>query len=221
MLKSRVDFTQARAHLIEQLRREIQEERVLQAMSQVPREFFVPSDVRHMAYEDRPLPIGVGQTISQPFIVALMTSTLGLKGDEKVLEVGTGSGYQAAILSLLCRQVVSVERLATFAEEAGKRLAELRYTNVEVHVAENGLGWPPQAPYGGIVVTAAAPYLPRELVGQLAPGGRLVVPVGSLEEQELLRVSKRETGSVVVETIGPCRFVPLVGPGAWGKDDGF
>lgn len=216
-----MDFAQARAHLIEQLRQEITEERVLQAMSQVPRELFVPSAVRPMAYEDRPLPIGVGQTISQPFIVALMTSTLRLKGDEKVLEVGTGSGYQAAILSLLCRQVVSVERMAPLAEAAGERLAELGYTNVEVHVAEMGLGWPPQAPYDGIVVTAAAPYLPRELVGQLASGGRLVVPVGSLEEQELLRVSKRETGAVVVETMGACRFVPLMGPGAWGEDDGL
>ncbi|MEE9202654.1 MAG: protein-L-isoaspartate(D-aspartate) O-methyltransferase [Dehalococcoidia bacterium] len=216
-----MDFAQTRAHLIEQLRREIKEERVLQAMSQVPRELFVPSAVRHMAYEDHPLPIGVGQTISQPFIVALMTSSLRLNGEEKVLEVGTGSGYQAAILSLLCRQVVSVERLAPLAEEAGERLAELGYTNVEVHVAEMGLGWPPQAPYDGIVVTAAAPHLPRELVGQLAPGGRMVVPVGSKEEQELLRVSKRETGTVVVETMGACRFVPLMGPGAWGEDDGL
>lgn len=216
-----MDFIQARSRLISQLQTVLGEDSVLQAMSQVPRELFVPSGVRYMAYDDRPLPIGIGQSISQPYIVGLMTSSLSLKGDEKVLEVGTGTGYQAAVLSLLCRRVVSVEQLEALALDAEKRLTGLRYANVEVHVTGKDLGWPAQAPYDGILVAAAAPHLPRELVHQLAPGGRMVVPVGSRDEQELLRVIKRETGTVEVETLGACRFVPLVGDGAWKEEDGL
>ncbi|MDP6510687.1 MAG: protein-L-isoaspartate(D-aspartate) O-methyltransferase [Dehalococcoidia bacterium] len=216
-----MDFAQARSRLMALLQAALGEGGVLQAMSQVPRELFVPSAVRYMAYDDRPLPIGIGQTISQPYIVGLMTSSLGLKGDEKVLEVGTGTGYQAAVLSLLCRRVVSVERLEALALDAEKRLTELGYANVEVHVAGKDLGWLPQAPYDGILVAAAAPHLPRELVRQLAPGGRMVVPVGSWDEQELLQVTKKEAGTVAVETLGACRFVPLVGDGAWKEEDGL
>jgi protein-L-isoaspartate(D-aspartate) O-methyltransferase len=216
-----VDFIQDRSRLIAKLQVVLGGSHVLQAMSQVPRELFVPDSVRHMAYDDRPLPIGIGQTISQPYIVGLMSSSLSLKGDEKVLEVGTGTGYQAAVLSLLCRCVVSVERLEALALDAGKRLTELGYSNVEVQVAGKSLGWPPQAPYDAILVAAAAPHLPHELVHQLAPGGRMVVPVGSRDEQELLRVIKRETGTAAVETLGVCRFVPLVGDGAWREEDGL
>ncbi|MDO8687274.1 MAG: rRNA adenine N-6-methyltransferase family protein, partial [Dehalococcoidales bacterium] len=151
-----MDFAAARASLIEHLSTEIKDERVLAAMSRVPRENFLPPELRHLAYEDRPLPIGLEQTISQPFIVALMTQALELTGSEKVLEIGAGSGYQTAILAELARSVVTVERLPALAEAAGKLLNSLGYVNISVHLAEETLGWPEEAPYDAIIVTAGA-----------------------------------------------------------------
>ena len=204
----------ARARLIDCLSQEIRDKRVLSVMSRVPRELFVPSDYRYAAYEDMPLSIGYGQTISQPFIVALMTQALKLKGGEKVLELGTGSGYQTAILAGLVNRVVSIERVPQLAESARQVLEKLGYTNIEIHTAVGALGWPDGAPYDAIIVTAGAPSVPDALLEQLALGGRLVIPVGSRWEQDLLRVTKRKKGNVV-ESLGGCRFVPLIGNGAW------
>lgn len=211
------DFVAARLKLIEHLRREVKDERVLSAMARVPRELFVSSTYWHVAYEDRPLAIGAGQTISQPLIVAMMTEALGLKGPEKVLEVGTGSGYQAAILAELAEWVVTVERHHELAEKARETLEKLGYTNVEVHLAEAMLGWRHRAPYDAIIVAAGAPKVPDELVEQLTEGGRMVIPVGSRYEQSLLKVVRQDHGTVVRD-LGPCRWVPLIGEGAWGED---
>lgn len=213
-----VDFSAARARLIEQLRCEIKDVRVLSAMARVPREQFVPSTHWHAAYEDRPLLIEHGQTISQPLIVAIMSEALCLTGNEKVLEVGTGSGYQAAILSELANHVVTVERYEDLAQRARKVLERLGYGNVEVHIAEPTLGWRYKAPYDAIVVTAGAPSIPETLVEQLQSGGRMIIPVGSRYEQSLLKVIKRDH-EVTTENLGPCRWVPLVGEGAWTDRD--
>lgn len=204
----------ARARLIEHLSREIKDKRVLEVMARIPRELFVPEDCYHAAYEDRPLAIGFGQTISQPFIVALMTEALELKGNEKVLELGTGSGYQAAILAELARWVVTVERIPQLVASARRVLEELGYRNVEVHLTEKTLGWVSGAPYDAIIVTAGAPSIPKALLDQLAFGGRLVIPVGSRWQQELMKVTKLKKRNRV-ENLGGCRFVPLVGEGAW------
>ena len=212
-----MELAAQRARLINHLRREIEDERVLRAMEQIPRELFVPEASRHLAYEDIPLPIGEGQTISQPYIIALMTQSLQLGGTEKVLEVGTGSGYQAAILARLVRKVVSVERIPTLAESAQRLLERLGYANVEVHVAGKTLGWPEDAPYEAIIVTAGAPSVPQALLDQLALGGRLVIPVGSRWDQELILVTKQKEG-VARQYLVPCRFVPLVGEGAWSEE---
>jgi protein-L-isoaspartate(D-aspartate) O-methyltransferase len=211
-------FALARAALTAGLRPEIGDERVLQAMNRVPREEFVPVDLRRLAYDDRPLPIGHGQTISQPLMVATMTEVLHLRGHEKVLEVGTGSGYQTALLAELAQRVVSVERVSELAQSAADRLRRLGYHNVTVHVAGDALGWPEDAPYDAILVTAGAPRVPRPLVEQLAPGGRLVIPVGRRTVQQLLSVT-REGDSLRVRRHGQCRFVPLIGEGAWPTSD--
>ncbi len=210
------DFSTERYHLVEFLRREIRDERVLAAMGRVPREIFVSTGQWASAYEDRPLPIGHGQTISQPLMVAMMTEALDLEGPEKVLEVGTGSGYQAAILAELASHVVTVERIADLAQKAEEALRKLGYHNVEVHLAGPVLGWPEKAPYDAIVVSAGAPKVPRDLVDQLAVHGRLVIPVGSRYEQNLLKVTKREHDTIT-EDLGPCRWVPLIGEGAWSE----
>jgi protein-L-isoaspartate(D-aspartate) O-methyltransferase len=212
-----VGLEAARARLFDYLRREIHDKRVLLAMARVPRERFVPPDSYYAAYEDMPLGIGFGQTISQPFIVALMTQALRLKGSEKVLELGTGSGYQTAILAGLAKWVVSIERVPQLAESARRVLNELGYTNFEIHTSGEALGWPDGAPYDAIIVTAGAPCVPDALLEQLALGGRLVIPVGSRWEQDLLRVTRRKKGNVV-ENLGGCRFVPLIGKGAWEED---
>jgi len=209
-----MDFEVARARLIDYLGTEISDQRVLAAMALVSRECFVPPESQHSAYEDRPLPIGLEQTISQPFIIALMTQALGLTGREKVLEVGTGSGYQAAILAKLARSVVTVERLAPLAEAARKILSRLGYPNVAVYLAGETLGWPDEAPYDAIMVTAAAPRMPADLLAQLATNGRLVIPIGSRYVQELYKITRRSTKNVV-ENLGGCCFVPLVGKDAW------
>ncbi len=198
--------------------RDVTDERVLQAMLAVPRHLFVPRDVQHLAYADAPLPIGEKQTISQPYIVALMTQLLELKGDEKVLEVGTGSGYQAAILAHLARQVYTLERIPKLAQQARKVLRKLALQNVEVIEGDGSQGLPEHAPFDAIVVTAAAPRVPEPLKQQLAEGGRLVLPVGSRVGQILERwVRKGE--DYEVERIAPVAFVPLVGTHGWKPDD--
>jgi len=212
-----MDFEAVRARLIEHLSTEIRDERVLVAMSRVPRERFVPPESRQLAYEDSPLPIGLDQTISQPFIIALMTEALELTGSEKVLEVGTGSGYQAAILAELAQLVITVERLPALADAARRVLDSLGYTNIEVHLAEETLGWQREAPYDGIMVTAGAPRVPADLVAQLAIGGRLVIPVGSRYVQELYKITKRRKKNLV-QNLGGCRFVSLIGKDAWEEE---
>ncbi|MCX7912731.1 MAG: protein-L-isoaspartate(D-aspartate) O-methyltransferase, partial [Dehalococcoidales bacterium] len=188
------------------------------AMSRVPREEFVPETLRYQAYEDRPLPIGYGQTISQPFIIALMTEALELEGDEKVLEIGTGSGYQTAILAELAKEVISVERIPALAENARMVLERLGYKNITIHLAEETLGWVRDAPYDAIMVTAAAPSIPDDLLNQLAYGGRMVIPVGSRHVQELCKLTKYPERNVVQHLCG-CRFVSLIGKGAWQDDE--
>ena len=207
-------LSRSKTALLEELAREVSDRRVLDAISRVPRERFVPRGLRQHAYENRPLPIGHGQTISQPLIVALMTQALELHGHERVLEVGTGSGYQAALLSHLAAEVVSVERVPELAHSAEGALAGC--SNVEVHVAGDTLGWPQDAPYDAIIVTAAAPRVPHELQDQLAMPGRMVIPVGSRDLQELVRSVKGPEGSALAN-LGPCRFVPLLGAGAWSE----
>ena len=213
-----MDLEAARARLLKSLAREINDTRVIDAMARVRREDFVPSSSRHLAYEDIPLPIGRGQTISQPYIVALMTQALSLEPEDKVLEVGTGSGYQAAILSLLAGRIVSVERQRPLAEAARELLGRLGHHNVDVRDALNGLGSPEDAPYDAIIVTAGAPGIPQALLEQLADKGRLVIPAGSRYNQDLLLVTKAP-GHIRTQNLGPCRFVPLVGEGGWPEEE--
>lgn len=212
-----MNLEESRERLIRHLSRDIHDKRVLDAMRRVPRELFVPQAERHLAYDDRPLPIGEGQTISQPFIVALMTQALKLTGTEKVLELGSGSGYQAAILAELARQVITVERLQNLADTARQTLKKMGYTNVQVYLAEKTIGWQAKAPYEAIMVTAGAPQIPPKLLEQLTVGGRMVIPVGSMWDQDLLQVTKQKKG-FTVNNLTPCRFVPLIGEGAWSGD---
>ena len=196
----------------------VRDRRVLSAMAEVPRELFVPPELRHRAYVNEPLPIGHGQTISQPLMTAHMTSVLRPAPTDRVLEVGTGSGYQAAVLSLLAHRgsVVTVERIPTLARHAGELLRFLGLHNVEALNAGPTLGCPEKAPFDAILVTAAAPRLPQSLVEQLAVGGRLVIPVGSREEQVLVLAIRTGEG-VSIKYRGGCRFVPLVGREAWPR----
>ncbi len=205
------DYAARRAMVRQQLqRRGITDPRVLRVMRNIPRHLFVPEEQRHEAYSDHPLPIGESQTISQPYIVALMTQNLALQGHERILEVGTGSGYQTAVLSRLAAYVYSIEYFPTLAARAGAIMQQLGYNNVQVIVGDGGPGLAGYAPYDGIIVTAAAPHLPPALLAQLAAGGRLVIPVGTNEQQELLMVTKQ--GDTYTETrLIPCRFVPLLG----------
>jgi protein-L-isoaspartate(D-aspartate) O-methyltransferase len=196
------------------IKRGIKDERVLQAMREVPRHRFVPERYRAMAYDDMPLPIGHEQTISQPLMVAIMTEALQLRGAERVLEIGTGSGYQAAILARLAAVVFSLERHAALAAQARATLAALGIMNVHVLVGDGSMGLPEHAPYDAIIVTAGAPNVPQPLVDQLKPSGRLVIPVGDRLEQTLVRVTKTEQG-LHRESLGGCRFVPLVGAQGW------
>jgi protein-L-isoaspartate(D-aspartate) O-methyltransferase len=182
--------------------------RVLAAMLEVPRHEFVPAGMSPLAYDDRPLPIGRGQTISQPFIVALMTHLLQVKPGDRVLEVGTGSGYQAAVLSRLAREVYSIEIVEALGKSAAATLARLGYANVATRIGDGYLGWPEHAPYDGIVVTAAPDHVPPALVAQLKPGARLVIPVGDLY-QHLLLIEKAADGTTATRRIIPVRFVPL------------
>ncbi len=215
-----MDFAAAKAKLVTQLRRDIKDERVIGAMARVPRECFVPEEKQHLAYADMPLPIGFDQSISQPYIVARMTEALELGGEERVLEIGTGSGYQAAILAELARFVVTTERVPELAERAKTALASLGYTNIEVHLAGETLGWRECAPYAAILVAAGAPCVPSDLLDQLVTGGRLVIPIGSHYLQELTKVTKRRRKNVI-EDLGSCRFVPLISKGAWAESTIF
>ena len=194
--------------------RGIYDKRVLDAMVSVPRHLFVSSETQAQAYQDRALPISEGQTISQPFIVALMAQALVLTGDERVLEVGTGSGYAAAVLSRLAAEVYTVERWPSLAESAKRRLQELGYTNVQVSIGDGSAGLPEYAPFDGITVAAASPWVPRPLREQLGMHGRLVIPVGGHDEQILLRLTRQDT-SMRIEQMSGVRFVPLIGQHAW------
>jgi protein-L-isoaspartate(D-aspartate) O-methyltransferase len=190
--------------------RDIVDERVLEAMERVPRELFVPEDLRRQAFDDAALPIGSGQTISQPYMVARICEELGLDGDERILDVGTGSGYQAAVLAELADEVHSIERVPELAEQARRNLAAAGYDRVVVHVGDGSRGLPEHAPYDAIAVAAAAPGFPQALYDQLKPGGRLVVPVGRRHGQRLQVIVRSPEGPAVLRSV-PCRFVPLVG----------
>ena len=195
--------------------RGISDERVLEAMGRVPRELFLPEDLHHLAYEDGALPIGFGQTMSQPFIVGTICSLLGLEGDERVLDVGTGSGYQVAVLAELASEVVTIERMPELAERARGALVEAGYERVEVHVGDGSLGVPERAPFDAVAVAAAAPVVPPALYAQLVEGGRLVLPRGSRWGQDLVLVVRTDEGPLERASV-PCRFVPLLGVEGFG-----
>jgi len=200
-----------RAMVERQLRaRGIHDQRVLDAMLEVPRHKFVSQDFQAQAYADHPLPIGVEQTISQPFIIAVALQALALTGSESVLEVGTGSGFQTALLARMARQVYSVERHGELAEKAQRTLEQLGFGNIQIAVRDGSQGWPDYSPYDAILVSAAAPSLPRSLLEQLAEGGKMVIPVGPPHAQEL-QLIRRNAGQMTRETVEGCRFVPLVG----------
>ena len=191
--------------------RGIEDRRVLDAMHKVPRHLFVPEELRRLAYEDHPLPIGLEQTISQPYIVALMTELARVANDHIVLEIGTGSGYQAAVLSVLAKRVYTIEYLTPLGEAARKRLAELGYNNVEVKIGDGYQGWPERQPFDAILVTAASEEVPQALLDQLKPGGRLVIPVGPQAETQILQVLEKDSkGKISRRNTIPVRFVPLV-----------
>lgn len=216
-VKAMVTMDERRDHMVsEQLaRRGIRDPAVLEAFRRVPREEFVDEDQQDFAYDDGPLSIGWGQTISQPYVVAMTVQALGLRGHERVLEIGTGSGYAAAILGALAREVVTIERIPELAAIAAERLARLGFFNVHVHCADGTLGWAPDAPYEAICVAAGAPRPPRPLLDQLATGGRLVLPHGDTRSQHLARIIRRPEDGFVEEDLGEVRFVPLVGAEGW------
>ncbi|MGQ9700983.1 MAG: protein-L-isoaspartate(D-aspartate) O-methyltransferase [bacterium] len=197
--------------------RGIKDERVIDAMLRVPRHLFVDKTYYHQAYNDYPLPIGCNQTISQPYMVAVMTELLELKGNESVLEIGTGSGYQTAILALLCVRVFTVERISELSFRARKTLSELGFNNINFLVGDGSLGWQEFAPYDGIIVTAGAPEMPRLLVNQLADNGKMVVPIGG-EHYQTLNLIKKHKGSILRKQLFECSFVPLLGKEGWGNE---
>lgn len=212
------DFAALRREMVnaQLIARGIRDPAVLQAMNTVPREAFVAADQVQFAYVDAPLPIGQGQTISQPYIVALMTEALELTPDDRVLEIGTGSGYAAAVLSRIAKEVYTVERRPELAHAAEARFQQLEYHNIHVHIADGTLGWADRAPYDGIVVTAGGPAIPEPLLDQLGAGGRLVIPVGPRPDlQELMRVRRSGQDAYRQENLGSVRFVPLVGEAGW------
>lgn len=212
-------YAELRKQMVEQqiASRGIRDERLLAAMLTVPREDFVPEKYRDLAYADRPLPITRGQTISQPFTVAFMCQALELHGNERVLEIGTGSGYAAAILSRLAAEVITIERIPVLAETAAARLAQAGYDNVQVHTADGTLGWPAAAPYDAIVVTAAASTLPQPYVEQLKEGGRIVIPIGPITDGQTMCRFTRRANETILEELGPFAFVPLIGTHGWNE----
>jgi protein-L-isoaspartate(D-aspartate) O-methyltransferase len=211
-------FAAQRQQLITSLHQAgIHDARVLQAIASVPREQFVSEELKNIAYANRALPLSLGQTISQPLMVAIMTQALHLTGRERVLEIGTGSGYQAAILARLAAYVYSIERHEELTIPVANRLASLGISNVTFLVGDGSLGWPEFAPYDRILVTAGAPTIPNHLVHQLLPGGILVIPVGKAEVQEL-QVVQKEADGIHVQSLGPCVFVPLIGKEGWQVD---
>jgi protein-L-isoaspartate(D-aspartate) O-methyltransferase len=218
MVATAADFETRRKDMVEyqMARRGIRDRRVLDAMRTVPREAFLPEHLAEFAYEDTPLPIGEEQTISQPYVVALMAEALELSPGDRVLEIGAGSGYAAAVLSRVAREVHAIERHGSLAEQARRRLEQLGYTNVHIHHADGTLGWSAAAPYDAIVVAAGGPDVPPALRDQLAPGGRLVIPVGKDPRlQKLVRVRRTADGADRREDLGDVRFVPLVGAQGW------
>jgi protein-L-isoaspartate(D-aspartate) O-methyltransferase len=212
-------MAERRAMVETQIRkRGVSSERVLEAMASVPRHEFVPDKFRPYAYADKPLPIGEGQTISQPYMVAAMAEALELTGSERVLEIGTGSGYQAAVLSLLAREVISVESHTPLALSAQERLVNLDYANVHVHNGDGSAGLPDAAPYDAILVTAGAPEIPQVFAAQLREAGRLVIPVGDAENQNLVQ-ARKEGADLKSRVLFGCRFVPLLGRYGWRQSD--
>jgi len=211
-----IDFPKARLKMVEDqiTLRGIKDARLIAAMKKIPRHLFVEEALQSQAYTDHPLPIGEKQTISQPYMVALMTEALLLTGKEKILEIGTGSGYQTAILAEMCEKVFSVERIRPLAVRARKLLYELGYFNVEIKIFDGTFGWMEESPFDAILVTAGSPDIPQPLVDQIAIGGRLVIPVGDAFVQDLFRVTKTEEG-VKREDLGGCRFVKLIGKYGW------
>jgi len=215
-----MDFAALRKEMVEKqlIPRGIKDPGVLAAFGKVPRHNFVPEEYMESVYGDFPLPIGAGQTISQPYMVALMTQCLQLSGEEAVLEIGTGSGYQTAILAELVREVYSVERAADLTEKAQTRLKDMGYQNIRIKTADGSTGWPQFAPYDGIIVTAASPAIPKPLIEQLNIEGKLVIPIGGSFSQTLTQVIKHK-GKIETAEICGCVFVPLVGKYGWRKED--
>ncbi len=211
-----IDFPRARLKMVEEqiVSMGIKDPRVIAAIKKVPRHLFVEEALQGQAYSDHPLPIGEKQTISQPYMVALMTEALQLKGKERVLEIGAGSGYQTAILAELVEKVFSIERIRSLAIRARQLLYELGYFNVEIKIFDGTYGWAEEAPFDAIIVTAGAPDIPQPLIDQLGMGGRLVIPVGNTYAQDLMRVTKTEEGTKK-ENLGGCRFVKLIGKYGW------
>lgn len=206
-------FTRQRKRMVEEqiAYRGVKDKRVLEAMESVPRHLFIPEENRSYSYSDQPVPIGYGQTISQPYIVAFMTELLKVGNEEVVLEVGTGSGYQAAILAKLAKQVYTIEIIEGLGKEARKRLKTLGYDNAEVMIGDGYKGWPERAPFDAIIVTAAAEHIPQPLIDQLKPGGRMVIPVGgAYMVQDLMLITKDASSKVVKKSVIPVRFVPLL-----------
>ena len=214
-----MEFTALREQMVETqlIPRGITDQRVLDAMRRVPRHLFAGGSNLRNAYDDMALPIGEGQTISQPYMVAIMTELLELTGTEKVLEIGTGSGYQGAILAELAHELYTIERIAVLAERAASTFRSLSYQNIHVRTADGSLGWPEEAPFDRIIITAAAPKIPEPLMMQLGMNGMLVIPVGSRFSQTLLKIRKTGKG-LIEEHHTPCVFVPLIGEYGWKKD---
>jgi protein-L-isoaspartate(D-aspartate) O-methyltransferase len=211
-----IDFSKTRLKMVDEqvAARGIQDQRVLAAMRKVPRHLFVEEALQDQAYSDHPLPIGDKQTISQPYMVALMTEALALTGKEKVLEIGTGSGYQTAILAECAAKVFSIERIRSLAIRARKLLLDLGYFNVEIKFSDGTVGWNDESPFDAIMVTAGAPDIPQPLIDQLKVGGRMAIPVGDANIQDLIRITKTEDG-IKKEDFGGCRFVKLIGKHGW------
>ena len=216
-----MNFDVARKRMVESqiLARGVTDRRLVEAMLKIPRHLFVEEALSAQAYSDTPLPIGGKQTISQPYIVALMTELLELDGTEKVLEIGTGSGYQAAILAVLADRVYTIERIRPLALRARKVLDRLGLLNVNIRISDGTVGWEEEAPFDAIIVTAGAPDVPQKFVDQLKPGGRLVLPVGSQFEQVLVKITKAADGTLSRKAITGCRFVKLVGTHGWNVED--